>query len=649
MVDFNDLVTLLCEPTEQFDIDSSPLLDAKNEEEARLDSFSPFISPTKELLGDFPASCLTPPQEKLAGPLPEAQKFPQSSPLSNLKLDSPIPSSFRLDSPKVPALAQAFSVPNQSGLQDALCEAQQSGVTKLECPSPTQEQSRQGRSQQALACEEDLLTPQSKDRRTVALNLPKDRFLTGRERLETAASHCLPRIAEKDLREVLANCLPLLLRKDLEKVLKEIVSRLDGEAVEELCAWPAAMSLKSKANREARGSNSVLHPFSREDVDVSKDGQPSNSLAADLLSQGEMAGIGSGQPNWASPDVVVVGEPGALMTNVQHCIPSQMIHEPVAEMVNAERFERTVNDSSINPMNAKRASVAFFPEVLPAEEACQPKPTPPLQPTAQHTVSPGIAKTIVKPTALSSKKESSRKQERASRNTQKGVQRNTVPENGVPSRYLETWKQTVAQKEARDNASKSRAKRRLASIGSSSCEPSSKRPAVAVEPSTEVTKSMSEVARYIAKKHQDVRRRNIEKRKESDLGSQEGSVTPGSVASSIPSRFCHLCTRTASLDVLLVCSNVSRGTCRKVICFRCVGEQGWSLPELLADQNWTCTHCKKVRPPSRKTFLGFSMRISLKTNHKPVPINFLVNVSEFGNGANTGMSEESPMPHIQAS
>lgn len=73
-----------------------------------------------------------------------------------------------------------------------------------------------------------------------------------------------------------------------------------------------------------------------------------------------------------------------------------------------------------------------------------------------------------------------------------------------------------------------------------------------------------------------------------------GSQTNASTARSIPSRFCHVCTRPTRREDVLVCSNLSSGTCRKVTCMRCVCEIRW---DWRADDksSWICTHCRKVR------------------------------------------------------
>lgn len=71
-------------------------------------------------------------------------------------------------------------------------------------------------------------------------------------------------------------------------------------------------------------------------------------------------------------------------------------------------------------------------------------------------------------------------------------------------------------------------------------------------------------------------------------------VQPGPSCS--PSRFCHICTRTTNPAEVFVCGNVKNGTCRKVICHRCLGEFHFvtNLSQGCA-ADWECTHCRKVR------------------------------------------------------
>lgn len=82
---------------------------------------------------------------------------------------------------------------------------------------------------------------------------------------------------------------------------------------------------------------------------------------------------------------------------------------------------------------------------------------------------------------------------------------------------------------------------------------------------------------------------------EESIAAVQGVLAPRqSSPSSTPSRFCHICTRAAKPDVILVCDNVSKGTCRKVICFKCIREMSWDWSSLQGNEAWTCTHCRKV-------------------------------------------------------
>lgn len=74
-----------------------------------------------------------------------------------------------------------------------------------------------------------------------------------------------------------------------------------------------------------------------------------------------------------------------------------------------------------------------------------------------------------------------------------------------------------------------------------------------------------------------------------------------STPSCTPSRFCHICTRSTRPTDIVVCGNVKRGTCRKIICHRCFN----GLPSKSQSPRhagcWECTHCQKV---SRFEFYG---------------------------------------------
>ena len=63
----------------------------------------------------------------------------------------------------------------------------------------------------------------------------------------------------------------------------------------------------------------------------------------------------------------------------------------------------------------------------------------------------------------------------------------------------------------------------------------------------------------------------------------------------LPSHFCHICSRKATTSSPhVVCGNVQRGACRKVICRICFRRYRWSLEDAqnAAPGTWLCTHCR---------------------------------------------------------
>jgi len=65
-----------------------------------------------------------------------------------------------------------------------------------------------------------------------------------------------------------------------------------------------------------------------------------------------------------------------------------------------------------------------------------------------------------------------------------------------------------------------------------------------------------------------------------------------------PSRFCHICTKSAKASRQAVCCNIKNGTCRKVICEKCFQDHGWNFELALeSTADWFCPHCAGVCPP----------------------------------------------------
>ncbi len=66
---------------------------------------------------------------------------------------------------------------------------------------------------------------------------------------------------------------------------------------------------------------------------------------------------------------------------------------------------------------------------------------------------------------------------------------------------------------------------------------------------------------------------------------------------STPSRFCHICSRTAKKVELLACANLASGACRKVVCEKCFAEYKWDWKTAEKNRSsWQCTHCRRVCP-----------------------------------------------------
>lgn len=591
MVEFNDLDALLYEPTEPYDISASPLLDVRNEEEARVDTFSPIDSPTKELLGDYTAPDIAVRSEKLPGSLPGAPEFPQSSPLSHLKPDSPAPSSFGLENPEfetpAPAGPQTTPMPVQllqsNFCQNLPCDPQHRGDIDLGLVTPRQEHSSSHvLKQQPQTCQENAFsTSPPACLQSTTLHLPTDKRLTRRGRWELATAKCLQLLPESVLR----------------KITVDVLSHMEPPILQLLASWADILDKKASPFSVAvPNSNCGPCPVSKEDVDVRTD-YPNSPSVAQCSQEGDIVNSDTRQPVCTIEDPVgVESEPGPLVMSENPDAPNPLPNASgraikLETMLDTgTKFHKTQVEVGQSPLN-------IYATAMPLEDLGLSAPRRLLQPTAQPSVLSRIRKTSVKRRAPLSKKGRggiSRKVENQTKKPQKETIRNIASDNRVSSRYIQTWKQTLAQKEARENAAKSKAKRKHTSIRADPCEPNSKRVAVASDSNIKAAKPMSEAAKFIAQKHLDIRRRNMEQRRESAQNGQQGSMIHGSAPSSTPSRFCHLCTRTAKLDVVLVCNNVSRGTCRKVVCFRCVQDQSWNLQALLEDQKWTCTHCRNV-------------------------------------------------------
>lgn len=64
------------------------------------------------------------------------------------------------------------------------------------------------------------------------------------------------------------------------------------------------------------------------------------------------------------------------------------------------------------------------------------------------------------------------------------------------------------------------------------------------------------------------------------------------------SNYCHVCCRARGRGDHMICSNVSHGTCRKVICSKCFSNFGWDWHTARSDpESWVCPHCENKCPP----------------------------------------------------
>lgn len=70
-----------------------------------------------------------------------------------------------------------------------------------------------------------------------------------------------------------------------------------------------------------------------------------------------------------------------------------------------------------------------------------------------------------------------------------------------------------------------------------------------------------------------------------------------------PSNFCHVCQKAQRLRSHIVCANIRRGLCRKVVCNQCCVENGWDWNNIDAyAETWLCPHCTDTCPPRAQCF-----------------------------------------------
>lgn len=104
-----------------------------------------------------------------------------------------------------------------------------------------------------------------------------------------------------------------------------------------------------------------------------------------------------------------------------------------------------------------------------------------------------------------------------------------------------------------------------------------------------------------------------------------------------PSKYCHVCGRSAKTVSVALCGNNKLGLCRKVVCDKCLIVHHWGdFKSAKEDQSqWTCTHCRGECPPRARCHQY--QRNNLKRRMKS------------GQVANTFNSQESGTPTAASS
>lgn len=69
----------------------------------------------------------------------------------------------------------------------------------------------------------------------------------------------------------------------------------------------------------------------------------------------------------------------------------------------------------------------------------------------------------------------------------------------------------------------------------------------------------------------------------------------------VPSKYCHICTRSVNSVPMAFCANIKEGKCRKIVCSKCASQ--YNMHDVLAciqdpmlHLDWTCSHCRNVCP-----------------------------------------------------
>lgn len=102
-----------------------------------------------------------------------------------------------------------------------------------------------------------------------------------------------------------------------------------------------------------------------------------------------------------------------------------------------------------------------------------------------------------------------------------------------------------------------------------------------------------------------------------NVGSQQATRLRYSKGAA-PSKYCHVCGRSAKTVSVALCGNNKLGLCRKVVCDKCLIMHQWGdfRNAKEAESSWTCTHCRGDCPPRARChqYQRNNMRRRLKSS-----------------------------------
>jgi len=83
--------------------------------------------------------------------------------------------------------------------------------------------------------------------------------------------------------------------------------------------------------------------------------------------------------------------------------------------------------------------------------------------------------------------------------------------------------------------------------------------------------------------------------------SKKAKRKPKTYSNKDPSLYCHICARDSRRVPVVVCSNYTMGTCRKVVCKSCFEKFEWDFESATRDGSiWVCSHCLESCPESAR-------------------------------------------------